>query len=87
MNRKKIYIYQANKTGCWSNIGRQGGKQELNLSSDYCFDLRTIRHELLHGKHNYLSTDSTFLLFMVKFYFMQYSDLNTCTVTAIEINS
>ncbi|CAH1118579.1 unnamed protein product [Phaedon cochleariae] len=38
------------KTGCWSSVGRVGGKQELNLQSPSCTTkLGTPVHELMHA--------------------------------------
>ncbi|XP_034486998.1 zinc metalloproteinase nas-4 [Drosophila innubila] len=48
---EKDYISIVNgKTGCWSSIGRLGGRQEVNLQSPNC--LRTYGtpiHELMHA--------------------------------------
>ncbi|KAL7730856.1 hypothetical protein ACLKA6_003614 [Drosophila palustris] len=48
---EKDYISIGNgKTGCWSSIGRLGGRQEVNLQSPNC--LRTYGtpiHELMHA--------------------------------------
>lgn len=49
--KEKDYISITNsKSGCWSSIGRIGGKQEVNLQSPNC--LRTYGtpiHELMHA--------------------------------------
>ncbi|KAF5294370.1 hypothetical protein FQR65_LT10823 [Abscondita terminalis] len=38
------------KTGCWSSVGRVGGKQDLNLQSPGCLGkIGTTIHELLHA--------------------------------------
>lgn len=38
------------KSGCWSSIGRIGGKQEVNLQSPGCVTkVGTIMHELMHA--------------------------------------
>lgn len=37
-------------TGCWSSVGRIGGKQELNLQSPSCTSrVGTPIHELMHA--------------------------------------
>lgn len=37
-------------TGCWSSVGRVGGKQIVNLQSPMCTDvLGVILHELTHA--------------------------------------
>lgn len=37
-------------TGCWSSVGRQGGKQDLNLQSGNCLKkVGTAEHELMHA--------------------------------------
>ena len=40
-----------NDTGCWSYVGRLGGRQELNLQrgSPGCVHVGTIEHEMLHA--------------------------------------
>ncbi|KAH8359015.1 hypothetical protein KR093_003871 [Drosophila rubida] len=49
--KEKDYIsIVSGKTGCWSSIGRLGGRQEVNLQSPNC--LRTYGtpiHELMHA--------------------------------------
>lgn len=44
---------QGTVTGCWSEVGRQGGKQELNLEryepGNGCFRHGTIVHEFIHA--------------------------------------
>ncbi|KDR19395.1 zinc metalloproteinase nas-13-like isoform X2 [Zootermopsis nevadensis] len=47
------YVYiTGEKSGCWSYVGRTGGRQQLNLEPNEpgvgCFRLGTIEHELLH---------------------------------------
>ncbi|KAF2888692.1 hypothetical protein ILUMI_17481 [Ignelater luminosus] len=37
------------KTGCWSAVGRTGGKQTLNLQAPDCLQTRPTMHELLHA--------------------------------------
>ena len=37
-------------SGCWSSVGRIGGKQELNLQSPGCtFKVGTFMHEMMHA--------------------------------------
>ncbi|XP_054745664.1 hatching enzyme 1.2 [Anastrepha obliqua] len=38
------------KTGCWSSVGRLGGRQEVNLQTPHCFhNYGTSMHELMHS--------------------------------------
>jgi hypothetical protein len=44
------YLYiQDSFTGCWSSVGRIGGRQELNIQTPGCNNQGTIVHELLHA--------------------------------------
>ncbi|KAK5644646.1 hypothetical protein RI129_005946 [Pyrocoelia pectoralis] len=44
------YVYITGEdTGCWSQVGRLGGRQELNLQTNGCVRNRTIVHEFLHA--------------------------------------
>lgn len=45
------YIVITNKrSGCWSSVGRVGGRQEVNLESPKCFsNYGTTIHELMHA--------------------------------------
>ncbi|XP_026488942.1 zinc metalloproteinase nas-7-like [Vanessa tameamea] len=44
-----IAIKSAN-TGCWSSVGRLGGRQEVNLQAPGCLSKKgTVLHELLHA--------------------------------------
>ncbi|KAK5644644.1 hypothetical protein RI129_005944 [Pyrocoelia pectoralis] len=36
-------------TGCWAQVGRLGGRQELNLQTNGCVWNHTIVHEFLHA--------------------------------------
>lgn len=47
----KDYLYFTNSnTGCWSSVGRIGGRQELNLQSPGCTSLvGTSIHEMMHA--------------------------------------
>lgn len=48
---EKDYIYiQRTNTGCWSSVGRVGGKQEVNLQTPGCTTkVGTAVHELNHA--------------------------------------
>lgn len=48
---EKDYIVLTNKpSGCWSNLGRIGGRQEVNLESPKCFsNYGTTIHEIMHA--------------------------------------
>ncbi|KAF9810582.1 hypothetical protein SFRURICE_021035 [Spodoptera frugiperda] len=50
-NGQKDYItIQSKNTGCWSSVGRIGGRQEVNLQSPGCVSKKgTVLHELLHA--------------------------------------
>ncbi|XP_060806699.1 zinc metalloproteinase nas-4 isoform X1 [Amyelois transitella] len=50
-SRQTDYIVIQNKnTGCWSSVGRIGGRQEVNLQSPGCLTKKgTVLHELLHA--------------------------------------
>ncbi|XP_034827814.1 hatching enzyme 1.2-like [Maniola hyperantus] len=50
-NGQKDYIFVTNTdTGCWSSVGRLGGRQELNLQAPGCVSKKgTVLHELLHA--------------------------------------
>ena len=43
-------LIQNNQTdnGCWSSVGKQNGTQVLEIS-DWCFNNRSVPHELLHA--------------------------------------
>ncbi|KAM7360548.1 zinc metalloproteinase nas-8 [Cochliomyia hominivorax] len=47
---EKDYVAITNKnTGCWSTLGRIGGRQEVNLQSGKCFKTYGVGiHELMH---------------------------------------
>ncbi|CAG9103828.1 unnamed protein product [Plutella xylostella] len=43
-------VIQSKNTGCWSSVGRIGGRQEVNLQTPGCVSLKgTVLHELLHA--------------------------------------
>ncbi|XP_026333154.1 zinc metalloproteinase nas-4 [Hyposmocoma kahamanoa] len=48
---QKDYItIQSGNTGCWSSVGRTGGRQEVNLQTPGCVTKKgTVIHELLHA--------------------------------------
>ncbi|CAH0595484.1 unnamed protein product [Chrysodeixis includens] len=48
---QKDYItIQSKNTGCWSSVGRIGGRQEVNLQAPGCTSKKgTVIHELLHA--------------------------------------
>jgi len=43
------YIEVISSDGCWSVLGRSGGKQNLSLNRDGCLSTRTIQHEFMHA--------------------------------------
>ena len=43
------YINIINQSGCWSLVGRQGGKQDISLASSGCLYRSTIKHEIIHS--------------------------------------
>ncbi|CAJ1071250.1 high choriolytic enzyme 1-like [Xyrichtys novacula] len=43
------YLSIESELGCWSTIGKDGGKQVLSLSVYGCLDHGIIQHELLHA--------------------------------------
>lgn len=47
----KDYLFiRSQKSGCWSSVGRTGGRQELNLQSGGCTTrIGTVMHELMHA--------------------------------------
>ncbi|KAF2884812.1 hypothetical protein ILUMI_21345 [Ignelater luminosus] len=46
-------------TGCWSWVGRLGGRQELNLKRNGCIWYNTIIHEMLHAAGFYHQQSAT----------------------------
>lgn len=48
---ERDYVYFTNgNTGCWSSVGRIGGRQELNLQSPGCLTKKgTVMHEMMHA--------------------------------------
>lgn len=49
--RENDYLYLTSEnTGCWSSVGRIGGRQEVNLQSPGCTGtIGTPAHELMHA--------------------------------------
>merc|ERR1712012_205349 len=43
------YVEVLAGSGCWSYVGKQGGKQLLNLQPNGCMSCRTIMHEFMHA--------------------------------------
>ncbi|XP_051959957.1 hatching enzyme 1.2-like [Xyrauchen texanus] len=43
------YLSIENLVGCWSSVGRTGGKQQVSLSVSGCVNHGIIEHELLHS--------------------------------------
>lgn len=47
----KDYLFiQNERSGCWSSVGRTGGRQKLNLQSGGCtLKVGTVIHEMMHA--------------------------------------
>ena len=45
------YLSIESQRGCWSTLGRSGGKQDLSLSVYGCVHHGIVQHELLHALH------------------------------------
>lgn len=43
------YLRIFSGSGCWSYVGRIGGRQDLSLQSSGCFSHGTIMHEIIHS--------------------------------------
>lgn len=43
------YVDIISGTGCYSSVGRRGGRQELSLQRTGCMRKGTIQHELIHA--------------------------------------
>ncbi|XP_056420015.1 embryonic protein UVS.2-like isoform X2 [Hyla sarda] len=46
---EKDYLLIENKAGCWSYVGKVGGKQSMSLSKAGCIKYNLIQHELMHA--------------------------------------
>lgn len=48
---ERDYVYfTSGNTGCWSSVGRIGGRQEINLQSPGCLTKKgTVIHEMMHA--------------------------------------
>ena len=41
---------QSEQSGCWSSVGRVGGKQQINLQNPGCVSkVGTVIHEMMHA--------------------------------------
>ncbi|XP_072516669.1 hatching enzyme 1.2-like [Salminus brasiliensis] len=47
--KQKDYLSFFPGVGCWSYLGRQGGKQEVSLQKSGCISHQTVQHEVLHA--------------------------------------
>lgn len=49
VNQRDYVSIEGSSNGCWSTVGRVGGRQVLNLQKDDCFRrIGTVLHELMH---------------------------------------
>lgn len=50
-NNERDYIVLTNgNSGCWSSVGRIGGRQEVNFQTPGCMvKIGTVIHELMHA--------------------------------------
>ena len=46
---ESVYISVIPGSGCWSFVGRIGGRQDLSLASRDCFSKGIIQHEFMHA--------------------------------------
>ena len=46
-------MIRGDDSGCWSFVGRQGGRQVLNLQRSGCVRPGTVEHEMLHALGTY----------------------------------
>ncbi|KAI4889294.1 hypothetical protein NFI96_000254 [Prochilodus magdalenae] len=47
--REEDYIHIQSLKGCYSSVGRRGGKQDLSLDRSGCVYKKVVQHELLHA--------------------------------------
>lgn len=46
-----VHIFKGNN-GCWSYVGRQGGRQEMSMAEPWCtLSVDNFMHEIIHGKY------------------------------------
>ncbi|XP_076349511.1 astacin-like isoform X2 [Tachypleus tridentatus] len=43
------HVFITSKEGCWSNVGRLGGKQIVSLQRDSCVHKGVVMHEIIHA--------------------------------------
>jgi len=49
-NEKDFVKIKGSSSGCWSNVGRTGGEQTLNVQVKGCLTTKgTILHEIMHA--------------------------------------
>ena len=81
-NDTDLVLFQNNASdeyGCWSQVGRQGGIQKIQLSDNQCFTNAKVAHEIYHSigfyhEHARMDRDS-------------YVDVNySCSMKGIESN-
>ncbi|XP_062291401.1 low choriolytic enzyme-like [Scomber scombrus] len=48
-SKHRDYLHFFSGTGCWSYLGRQGGKQDVSLKRKSCIRTSTVQHEVLHA--------------------------------------
>lgn len=47
---ERDYIsFEGSNSGCWSSVGRIGGKQTVNIQPGGCARLGTVQHEIMHA--------------------------------------
>ncbi|XP_030649866.1 high choriolytic enzyme 1-like [Chanos chanos] len=47
--RERDFISIESRSGCWSSVGRRGGRQQLSLQRRGCVFPHVIQHEMLHA--------------------------------------
>ncbi|XP_047436415.1 hatching enzyme 1.2-like [Mugil cephalus] len=56
----RSYIYFFSGSGCWSYLGRVGGRQRISLKKRGCLYQSTVQHEVLHAlgfHHEHVRSD------------------------------